>query len=47
MSDWIVAGFYQSMGRLLIGAVLLGAALALGLYFGGSWLIEHVRITIQ
>ena len=47
MSDWIVAGAAQQLGRWLIGAVVVGAVLALGGYFGISWLPNHVSITVQ
>jgi len=47
MTDWITAGFTESIRGLVIGAFLLGAAgvgVLVGLWFAIQWLVHHVAI---
>ncbi len=39
--------FADSIAKIIIGAFIVGAVVALGGYFGISWLIEHVSISVK
>lgn len=47
MTDWIVAGFMQSVVWLMLACVALGAVVASALWFAVPWVWHHVAVVIR